>query len=141
MTKFEEIKADYLAARKARSQLSMNLWSTFIGDLETQAKKSGSDVTDSDVVALLKKYIASADMMIQSNVESNDAVFEKAMLLKFLPKQLDELELRDVISKIIVDNSINNKKKMGIIMKQLKEKYDGQYDGKLASKIIGELLA
>ena len=52
---------------------------------------------------------------------------------EFLPKMLTEDELKEVIKA----SGLNN---IGQIMKYLKENYNGLYDGKIASKLIKEII-
>lgn len=143
MSKLDEIKSFYLQARKSRHTDACNLLSTFIGELETRSKASNNDITDLDVVSQLKKFIAAADFVFQNSLSDKDkeiALEEKSILEYFLPKQLSNEQLLTAIGNIIREQNITSKKQMGIIMKLLKERYDGQFDGSIASKLIGEIL-
>lgn len=57
---------------------------------------------------------------------------ELATIDSFLPKQLSETELEEILTKFKASNPEAN---MGLAMKFLKQDYAGQYDGKLASQI------
>ena len=136
MTLYQRLKDDALAARKARLGWRATALTTQIGELETAAKVSGHTPTDAEVVAAIKKTIKNLDEVLR--VAPNDATrLEKDLFEFYLPKQLDEKALRDVISVIILTGA----KTMGDVMKALKTGYEGQYDGKLASTLIKELLS
>jgi len=60
---------------------------------------------------------------------------EVSILETYLPKQLTEEQLSGLISALVYNNNYTIKD-MGKIMAELKSKYSGQYDGKLASTII-----
>ena len=51
----------------------------------------------------------------------------------FLPKQLTADELKEIIGGVVAANGIAGPKGTGLVMKMLKEQYDGLYDGKVAS--------
>ncbi|WP_248793086.1 GatB/YqeY domain-containing protein, partial [Escherichia coli] len=61
-----------------------------------------------------------------------------AVLEQFLPKQLSEAEIRVLISDFL--DVGETRPNMGEVMKHMKTHYDGQYDGKVVSKIAAELL-
>jgi uncharacterized protein YqeY len=53
---------------------------------------------------------------------------------------MTEGETRAAIQALIAELKITSKKDVGALMKPLMAKYKGVIDGKLAQKIIGELL-
>lgn len=141
MTLFEQIKADQLAARKAHNGLAASLLTTLIGEAAAIGKNAGNrDVTDSEVVALVKKFVKGMDETLghlgNRNAEAQRIVLaEKDILAPYLPKQMDEAVLTQAILDIMVLEGAN----VGKIMKALKEKYAGEYDGKMASAIVKDL--
>ena len=58
-----------------------------------------------------------------------------------MPKQLDEAETRAAAASLVAELGLAGKKDFGRLMKELKARHGGTVDGKLASKIAGELLA
>ncbi len=142
MTLFERIKADQLAARKSHNGLASSLLTTLIGEAAAIGKNAGNrEVTDAEVVALVKKFVKGMDETLgylgNRNAEATAVVLaEKDILAKYLPLQLTELALRHAVTSIIATEG----KVMGKVMAALKARYDGQYDGKLASQIVKELV-
>lgn len=59
-----------------------------------------------------------------------------AIVESYLPKQLSEAELRVEIEAITQETGATD---MGSIMKELGRRHAGRYDGKLASRLAGEL--
>jgi len=142
MSLIKTIKAAQLQARKDRS-FSVPVLTTLIGELDTESKKTGHEPTDAETVALIKKFIKNLDEVIKVSTVGSSAhgasLAERGVLEQFLPKQLSEAELKIVLADII--DVGEQKPNMGQVMKDLKSKYDGQYDGALASKLIKEMLA
>ncbi len=135
-TLLAKLKADALTARKARDTARATALTTQIGELETASKNLGHEVTDAEVIAAIKKTLKNINETI-AVAPSAALTLEKELFESYLPKQLDEAELRSVVGAIIVTGA----KTMGDVMKTLKAQHDGQYDGKLASVVIKDLLA
>jgi uncharacterized protein YqeY len=142
MTLLQQLKADSLTARKARDAATAASLTTLIGELETASKNSGHEPTDAEVTAAIKKTLKNIGESLEALKFSSDGrvlglMNEQKLFTAYLPKQLDEAELRSVVGAIIVTGA----KTMGDVMKALKAQHDGQYDGKLASTVIKDLLA
>lgn len=142
MTLLQQLKADALTSRKARDTARATALTTLIGELETSAKNTGHEPTDTEVIAAIKKTLKNINETMKAVTATGGNVTlamaaEEVLFESYLPKQLNEAELRSVVGAIIVTGA----KTMGDIMKALKAQHDGQYDGKLASTVIKDLLA
>ena len=79
--------------------------------------------------------------MIKNAAATNSLTDEELEILnKYLPKQMSDSELRDVIDSYIKTEGLTDIKQMGQIMNHLKKNYEGQYNGSSASVIIKEIL-
>ena len=135
---FAKVKSEMMAARRAKDTKTLSILSTFVGELSSNAKMVNGEKTvpDEDVVALCKKFIKGIDEVLAQSPGNETAAFEKSVLSQFMPQQMSESELSNLISEIIADGAGN----MGMVMKELKSRRDGQYDGKLASQLTKTLL-
>ena len=66
---------------------------------------------------------------------------EMAVIEKFLPKQMDEAELKEIIQKIIAEIGASTPADMGKVMGVASKQLAGKADGKTISSIVKELLA
>jgi uncharacterized protein YqeY len=66
---------------------------------------------------------------------------EMSVIEKFLPKQLDEAELKEIIKKIIAETGASSPADMGKVMGVASKQLAGKADGKIISGIVKELLA
>jgi uncharacterized protein YqeY len=144
MSLLQTIKAAQLQARKDRNTIATNVLTTLIGEAEAIGKTAGNrETTDSEVVALAKKFIKGVDETL-GLVKHPDAVTglqaERALLTQFLPKQMSSEELTVALKAISDELNAHTLRDMGKIMKVLKERYDGQYDGAAASTTIKGML-
>ena len=142
-TLIEQIKADQLTARKARQKTAASILTTLIGEAEAIGKKADNRApTNQEVLATIKKFIKGIDEVLTHSIKDELATKEKQILEGYLPKQMEIPELQDKISEIIKENHYQMKQ-MGMVMKELKEKYNGLYDGKVAMehvKIMMEII-
>ncbi len=65
---------------------------------------------------------------------------ELQVLQNYLPKALSETEARAAIAAIAKELGATAKKDMGAVMKAVMARHKGALDGKLAQKLIGEVL-
>lgn len=127
----DKIKTDNLAARKAHDSNKATLLTTLIGEAEMIGKNAGNRApTDDEVVETIRKFVKNNKQTIEAlaGVGVEKFQFENDVLTEYLPKMLSEDELTEVIKSFDTKN-------MGEIMKQLKAKYAGVYDGAMASRI------
>ena len=66
---------------------------------------------------------------------------EMAVIEKYLPKQLDEAELKEIIKKIIAETGASSPADMGKVMGIASKQLAGKADGKMISGIVKELLS
>ena len=66
---------------------------------------------------------------------------EMAVIEKFLPKQLDTNELKEIVKKIIAETGASSPADMGKVMGVASKQLTGLADGKLISGIAKDLLA
>jgi uncharacterized protein YqeY len=65
---------------------------------------------------------------------------EIAVIEEFLPRQMDETEMRDAVAKVVQELGCAGLKDMGRVMAALKSRHAGQMDFAKASAIVKELL-
>ena len=66
---------------------------------------------------------------------------EMAVIEKFLPKQMDEAELKETVKKIIAETGASTPADMGKVMGVASKQLAGKADGKMISNLVKELLA
>ena len=137
----KQIKADQVAARKARNTQEATVLTTLLGE----AGPSGNDVvTDEQVTKVVQKFLKNLHDVIgyTANPEVQDRMKEEiAILERYQPAQLTEDKIRQFATEALADLADEPAgKRVGMVMKQLTEKYRGQYDGKVASQIVKDLV-
>ena len=128
-------------------KLKANLLTTFIGEADkgtTMVKGEKVQINDDTTVALVKKFIKNTNELLTSAELGSQVqavgLIEIQILESYLPEQLDEFQLREIVQGEIDAAGGPDPKLMGRIMGTLNKGYKGKFDGRLASNITKELL-
>lgn len=155
---YERIRDDQITARKNKDTTRAKLLTTLLGEAGSSGNQSAP--SDKKVESAIKKLIKGLEEILEVKRKHNVKVIdagepdkakditqeeqELIILQSYLPeppKQLTEDELAGVIFDIITELDIDDKKSMGRVMKTLKERHPGQYDGSVASEIVKQRLS
>lgn len=149
MTIMQDIKTAQIEARKSKNELKASILTVLIGEAGMIGKNAGNrETTDSEVLAVVKKFIKNIDetqlILSKDEAKNSDKLDvlkqEKFILQSFMPKQMSLEEVSVAIKTIVSEMSLSGPKAMGIIMKEMKLRYDGNYDGATVSKLCKEIL-
>jgi uncharacterized protein YqeY len=148
MSLLQAIKDKQLEARKARNANASALLSTLYSEAANVGKTDGNrESTDSEVMQTIRKFIKNVkeSMSIYGDRREGDVLDrlgeELEVLQSFLPSQMNATELESVLKGIIAENGVSGPKGMGIVIRLLKERFDGQYDPRVASELAKTLLS
>jgi uncharacterized protein YqeY len=139
MALLEKIDADLKTAMLARDEVTRDTLRMIKSELLT--------LENPDELAVLSRAVKSRRESIKSYVEggrqdlADKEQAEIEVIERYLPKQLSEDEAREAIAKIIEELGLSSKKDLGQVMREIKARYPGQVDGKLASSIAATLLS
>lgn len=118
-----------------------------IKDLEIANRtKPGATTSDGDIAQLLSKLVKQREESAKIYDEGGRPELaqkereEIAIISEFMPKQLSEAEVTEIIKGIIAETGAASVKDMGKVMAVLKERYPGQLDFGKASGQIKALL-
>jgi len=130
MKLIEQIGADFMAAYKAKEMEKKD----FLGVLRTEVTKESKNPEDAFVVSKIKTMI--------KNAEATNSLtpFELDILNGYLPNQLTEDELRNILKDEVANSGYKHMSDMGKLMLFLKNNHGGTYDGKMASILVKEFL-
>jgi uncharacterized protein YqeY len=138
MAFLEQIDADLKKAMLERDDVTRDTLRMIKSELLT--------LDDPDEIAVLTRAVKSRRDSIKSYVEggrqdlADKEQAEIEVIQRYLPKALTEDEARAAVAAIVTEVGASTKKDLGKVMKEVRARYPGQIDGKLASTIAGELL-
>lgn len=115
-------------------------------DILSKGKGNDSEVNDKEIISLLQTMIkqrkASIELYMQGNrVDlANKEENEIRIISNYLPRQLSNQEIEEIINNTIKSSDVNSIKDMGKLIKIIKEQYSGLMDFGYVSKVIKEKL-
>jgi uncharacterized protein YqeY len=138
MALLEQINADLKKAMLERDEVTRDTLRMIKSELLTLENPDGLVVLSRAVKTRrdsIKSYVEGGRQDLADKEQAEIEVIER-----YLPKQLGESETREAITGIIGELGLSTKKDLGKVMKEVKLRYPGQVDGRLASSIAAELL-
>lgn len=144
------IKKHQLQARKDRNKDRIDILTSLLSEILIVGKNNGNrETTNEEAIRVIKKFKNGVELSIESlqgshNYENcteriEDLRNELAIYDTFLPRQMSEEDLRTLLNVWKETNYVDSPT-IGGYMSALKRVYDGFYDGKMASRVILEIL-
>jgi uncharacterized protein YqeY len=129
----DQINADIKNAMKAKDKVKLQTL-RYIKSMLTENATSKKPIAEMEVVIKHHKKLKEAiDMYPDGHEMKLQAENEIKIVEEYLPKQMTEEEVTDLIEKIIADLDSPN---MGGVMKELSPQIKGKFDGKKASQLV-----
>lgn len=146
MTLKERLAFDLKDAMKNRSEAKIRTVRLLMSAIKNFEVEKMAQATDEEIIQIMikeaKKRIESIDMYKQAG--RNDLVSEEQeeldIINSYLPEQMSEDEIRQLVMKIIRQNNLSSPKDLGTAMKLIMPQVKGKADGKLVNKIVKEYL-
>jgi uncharacterized protein YqeY len=132
---------------KAGRKQDVRVLRMFISELKRAAKDSGQELDEAEELKVLhkerKRRLESIDAFKAGGRDDLVAEEEYAVALvdEFLPKQLDEAALIELVDRVIAETGATSPKDMGTVMGRIMQEGGSQVDGKVASGIVRERLS
>ncbi|MEM8750790.1 MAG: GatB/YqeY domain-containing protein [Pseudomonadota bacterium] len=130
-----------------RKLSTLRLINAAIKDRDISARSSGHErVSDEDILQILVKMIKQREESAkvyeeQSRLDLAEQEREEIEIIReYLPKQMDEEEVRQACAKVVAEVNGESLRDMGKCMNALKQKYPGKLDVGKASSVVKELL-
>jgi hypothetical protein len=145
----ETLKASMKDAMRAKDSVKLGLIRQVISDVNTAmtSGKERKEPTDLDVIATIKKNVGQkretgAGYANLGRADEAAVCEAEAVILEtFLPPQMSEDKIRELVTQIISEQNLpKEQKSMGKIMGALNSQYAGQFDNATASRIAKEMV-
>ncbi|GGE57333.1 GatB/YqeY domain-containing protein [Actibacterium pelagium] len=135
-TRINAALKDAMKAKEATRLATLRLINAAIKDRDIAARGEGNDegVNDTEVLAILGKMVKQRQESARTYEEggrldlAEREMAEITVIEDFLPKKLDEDEIKAAISSAITEAGADSIRDMGKVMGILKGKYTGQMD-------------
>ena len=115
-------------------------------DISSRSNGNSIGINETEIISLLQNMIKQRNVSIEMYIQGkrDDLVKieedEIEIISSFLPAQLSEDEINDIIINKIQSSGANSIKDMGKVINLIKDEYNGKIDFGAVSKIIKEKL-
>jgi uncharacterized protein YqeY len=140
----EKLQTDLTSAMRNRDEVrssTIRMILTSIKNEEVSGKEM-RELSESELITVLsreaKKRREAAEAFDQAGAKDRAETerAEGAIIAEYLPKQLSESEVKELIEAAIRETGANSPARMGLVMKNLQPKIAGKADGALVSSLV-----
>jgi len=145
----EKLQSDLTESMRNRDEIrssTLRMILTAIKNEEVSGKEA-RDLSDAELITVLsresKKRREAAEAFDQAGAKdrADTERAEGVIIAEYLPRQLSEVEVKDLIASAIKETGANSPAQMGLVMKSLQPKIAGKADGALVSSLVKAALA
>ena len=149
MTK-QQLQQDLKQSMLARDELKtsvLRMLISAIGYYEIQKGGAGYEATEEDVMSVIQKEAKQRNDSIEQFKNANRQELvdketkELEILKKYMPTQMSEDEIKDLVKQAIQQTGATTMQDMGKVMGALMPKTKGKADGSLVSELVKEMLS
>ena len=143
----QRIDQDTKEALKNRDSLRLNVLRMLKSEIKYKEIELGSELSDDEVISVLSSSVKKRKDSIQQFEKGGRddlASKEKAeleLILKYLPEQLTEEELSQIINQAIKETNAIGSSDLGKVMKQVMPKVRGRAEGKKVNQMVSSQLS
>ncbi len=142
-----QLQEELKVAMKSGDKATMIGLRNIIGNLKAAQIDKGESLNEEESMQILK----SAAKQLKESVEqynkggredlAEKELFELSLIEKYLPEQLSEDKIRDVVNKTILSAGAESMQDIGRVMGILMQELAGSADGKLVQQIVQDELS
>ena len=144
----DKINESIKDSMKEKNRLRLDSLRAIKSAILIEKTKSGSkdQIEESIVLKILQKMVKQRNDSAKIYLEQNRRelaeieVSQANIISEFLPTQLSESELSEIIDKVIEEVGAESMKDMGKVISKVNEKVSGQADGSVIAEIVKKKL-
>lgn len=148
MSILDQLNQDMKEAMRSKDKLRLSVIRMVKGSLQNEAiKLKKEELTADESLTVLSREVKQRKDSLQEfekvgRQDLADKLQEELEILSaYLPEQLSEDELKQIISQAISEAGATSKKEMGKVMGLVLPKVKGKADGGLVNKIVQQMLS
>lgn len=148
MSKIDTVRAAMMQAMKDKNKERKDALSLLLAALKSKQIDKRADLTEEEENAVIFREIKQAQETVDTTPADRTQIVEEAKLRiqvysEFVPKLMDEEEIRKVITEVLAELQIEapTAKDKGRIMKTLMPRVKGKADGELVNQVLSSFFA
>ncbi|MCT4632874.1 MAG: GatB/YqeY domain-containing protein [Firmicutes bacterium] len=142
----DRLIADLKVAMKEKDALKKSTITMLRAAVKQQEVDNRVELSDEEILDIVSKQVKQKRGAIEEFQKGDrmdlveEAQNEIEVLMNYLPEQMSEEELLEVVKSVVAEVGASSPKEMGKVMGALMPKIKGKADSKLASKYVKDLL-
>ena len=147
MNIFNTIKTDMYDAMKAREKVKSNALRTALSKIKDKQIEKREPLNDDEIIKVLRGLVKQRDESIRLYIDAgridlaDNEKLEKKYLETYLPKMLDNEEIKIIVENAIKDLNADSVNDIGKIMPEVMKRGKGLIDGNIARQIVVSILS
>ena len=145
----EKLQSDLTQSMRERNELRSSTIRMILTSIRNEevAGKEARELSDAEIITVLsreakkRREAAEAFDAAKATDRANSERAEGAVIAEYLPQQLSEAEIKNLISAAIQETGATSPAQMGIVMKALQPKIAGRAEGGVVSSLVKSQLA
>ena len=144
----QRIENDFKQALRNKQEVAVSTFRMLKAAIHNkEIEKKGASLEEGELIRILSKQIQQREDSIAQFTKGNRPDLaqkekkELEILKKYVPEQLSELKLAQIVEQAIVESGSSDKSGFGQVMKIAMAKVKGRADGKLVSRIVSSKLS
>lgn len=146
MSLMERLTEDMKQAMKAKDAVRLSVIRMARSAIKNEEIEKGRPLTDDDVIAVLHRELKQRrDSLHEFEKAGRQDLVDKVkaeieVLTQYLPEQLSDEELLELIRNAVQEVGATSKKDLGKVMRVLMPKVKGRADGKRVNALVQQVL-
>ena len=147
MSLLERLNNDMKQAMKNKEKDKLSVIRMVKASLQNEAINTGQELSEDEELTVLSREVKQRkDSLHEFEKAGRDDLVEKlrtelSYIVEYMPKQLTEEELSDIVKAAILETGASTKAEMGKVMAVLMPKVKGKADGSLVNKLVQQHLS
>lgn len=144
----EKIDSDLKDAMRAKDQIKLSTLRLLKAAVNNYAiEKRVDKLEDGEIIKVIQKQAKQRQDAIPSYEKGNRPELaqkekdELAVLESYLPKQMTDQELLQIVAKTVAKLKVENRAQMSTVMKEVMAEVAGRADGKKVSAVVSQQLS
>lgn len=142
----QKLYEDLKKAMKTKDEIRTRTLRLIISSIKTLEVEKMTEATDDDVFRVLSKECRKRVEAIEAYKKGgredlvNEEQRELEIIKSYMPKQLSEEELKEIVKNVVEETGSSSIKDLGRVMKVLMPRVKGRADGKAVNNIVRQIL-
>jgi uncharacterized protein YqeY len=143
----KRVEDDLRKAMRERAEVARDTLRMLLADLKKRQIDENRDLSEDEEIAIFQKAVKMRQESIvpfekggREDLASRERA-ELAIVQGYLPQALSEEETKAALRAVLDELKVASKKDLGAAMKAVMARHKGRIDGKLAQKLLGEMLS